>query len=460
MTKPTILIVDDDAILREDLRVTLEGEGYATLEAGDGKDALQKLESETVDMMLLDLYLPRMSGLEVLERSITLHPHLPVVMISGQGSIADAVEATKKGAFDFLEKPLGLDKTLITVRNALQQKMLRMQRDQLLRENQTRYRMVGSHPKMQKVFELIDRAARVDSKVLITGEPGTGKELVARAIHANSARAGNPFIPVNCSAIPETLIESELFGHVRGAFTGAVAERIGRFQRANHGTLFLDEIGDMSLMMQAKVLRVLEDGLVEPVGSHKPVPVDVRLIAATNRDLAAAVAEGTFREDLFYRLNVIHIELPPLRERKEDIRPLAEALLEQVCTDQGLPQKTLSENVWPILYEYEWPGNVRQLRNVIERAAVLSPDVIIDAPIIQESLNINENTGLFGDSFLPLREARAQFERAYILKILRASNFKIADAARILGIERSHLYKKLRQYNISVEEEASAPRSQ
>jgi len=449
------LIVDDNPHVRADLRDAVEGDGYDTDEARDGIEALDKLSRETYDLMLLDLRLPRLDGMEVLDRSIALHPELPIIVISALGTIADAVEATKKGAFDFLEKPLKLEEMLVTIRNAVRQKELLLERNKLLEANRKRYRMVGTHPTMQRIFEIIDRAAQVDSKVLITGEPGTGKELVARAIHSNSRRAAQPFIPVNCSAIPETLIESELFGHVKGAFTGAISERIGRFQRANRGTLFLDEIGEMSLMMQAKILRVLEDGVVEPVGARKGVSVDVRLIAATNRDLQKAVAEGNFREDLFYRLNVIRIDLPPLRERVEDIRPLAEAFLEEICLEQGLPQKTFAQNVWPVMLEYEWPGNVRELRNVVERAAVLTPEVVIESPVVQESIQHANATDEGISNHLSLREARAEFERKYILRVLRECGYKVGEAAKILGLERSHLYKKLRQYNIHLEGEES-----
>ena len=449
--KQLILIVDDNPHICEDLRDIVTGAGYEADVAHDGIEALDKLASRNYDLLLLDLILPRLSGMEVLDRSMALHPELPVIVFSAAGTISDAVEATKKGAFDFLEKPIGLEEILITIRNALRQKELQTERDQLLAENRKRYRMVGTHPKMQRIFELIDRASQVDSKVLVTGEPGTGKELVARAIHTNSRRAHQPFIPVNCSAIPETLIESELFGHERGAFTGAVNTRIGRFQRANGGTLFLDEIGEMSLMMQAKILRVLEDGVVEPVGSLKGVNVDVRLIAATNRDLQLAVAKGEFREDLYYRLNVIRIDLPPLRERKEDIRPLAETFLDEVCIEQGLPQKSFAQNVWPILLEYNWPGNVRELRNVVERAAVLTPEVVIESPVIQESIHhANAMETAIGDH-LPLRDAREQFERKYILRVLLECNYKVGEAADLLGIERSHLYKKLRKYNIPIQ---------
>ncbi len=447
-TKPVILIVDDDPAIRESLQDILVPQGYRCLEARDGVEALEIVRQKPINLMLLDLLMPRMNGLEVLKESIKLRPGMSVIIISAHGTIDKAVQAIKYGAYDFLEKPLEMERTLITVRNALERGLLKQERDRFLSEAKHRYRMIGSDPQMLRIFDLIDRAAKVDSKVLITGEPGTGKELVARAIHLNSRRAAHPFVPVNCSAIPETLVESELFGHTKGAFTGAVAERIGRFQRANRGTLFLDEIGDMSLMMQAKVLRVIEDNIIEPVGADKPLSVDVRIIAATNRNLDEAVEKGDFRNDLFYRLNVIHIYLPPLRERREDIRPLAETFLNEVCLTQGLPQKTFAKNVWSLLQDYDWPGNVRELRNVVERVAVLSPDVVIDTALVQESLSsepVQKDTIEINQT---LREARAKFEREYIIKILAAHGGKISEAAKALGIERSHLYKKMRQYNI------------
>lgn len=445
----TILIVDDDPHIRASLQEILSYQGYHCLEARDGKEALERLSEEGVDLILLDLRLPRLDGMEVLKISLSEHPDLPVVIISGHGTIQQAVEATKLGAYDFLEKPLEAERTLLTVRNALEKSYLKIQRDQLLSEFRQRYRMIGTDPKMQEVFALIDRAARVDSKVLIGGEHGTGKELVARAIHLNSKRAAFPFVPVNCSAIPENLIESELFGYVKGAFTGAVTDRQGKFQQAQGGTLFLDEIGDMSLMMQAKILRVIEDGCVEPVGSRKSVKVDVRIIVATNRDLHAEIQEGNFREDLFYRLNVISIYLPPLRERKEDIQPLAEFFLQEVCATQGLPQKSFSQNVCPVLREYDWPGNVRELRNVVERAAVLTTEPMIEVPILTEALQAKYLTGFLSATKQTLRQAREAFEREFILKTLAAHKGKIQETAQALGIQRSHLWKKMKRYEIS-----------
>lgn len=444
----TLLIVDDDPVIRQSLQEILSYHGYQCLEARDGKEALSIIQDSPVDLILLDLQLPRLNGMEILKRSLASQPDLPVIIISGHGTIQKAVEATKLGAYDFLEKPLEAERTLLTIRHALEKKNLKVQRDYLLKESRQRYRMVGSDPKIQKVFELIDRAARVDSKVLITGEPGTGKELVARAIHFNSDRATHPFVPVNCSAIPETLIESELFGHKKGTFTGAVSDRIGKFEQAEGGTLFLDEIGDMSLMMQAKVLRVIEDGLVEPVGGRNGKKIDVRIIAATNKDLKKEIEAGNFRRDLFFRLNVIPIYLPPLRERKDDIKPLAEYFLEEICAAEGLPRKSFAPHIWPLLINYEWPGNVRELRNVIERAAVLNQDPIIDTLVINEVMHSKHSTPVTVISEQTLREARERFEKDFILRTLVAHDGKINETAKALGIERSHLWKKMKQYGI------------
>jgi len=444
----TILIVDDDPYIRESLQDILSFEGYKCLTARDGLDALEQLDSNSVDLILLDLKLPRLDGMEVLQRSIAARPNVPIVMISGQGTIRLAVEATKRGAFDFLEKPLEADRTLIAIRNALQKRTLQLQRDALLSETQQRYRMIGNDPKMQRVYALIDRASKVSSKVIIIGEPGTGKELVARAIPLNGPRAGFPFVPVNCAAIPESLIESELFGHAKGAFTGATDNKIGKFQQADKGTLFLDEIGDMSLMVQAKVLRAIEDTIIEPVGGLNPIQVDVRIIAATNKDLNEEVKKGNFRQDLLYRLNVITIYLPPLRERRSDICLLAEAFLKEICQAEGLRPKRFAQNVCPILLDYHWPGNIRELRNVVEQAAILTPDAIIEAPIILQAIQSKSRQIAPSPTERTLREARTRFERDFIIKTLAAHEGRIQETADALGIQRSHLWKKMKLYGI------------
>ncbi|MCH8128075.1 sigma-54-dependent Fis family transcriptional regulator [candidate division KSB1 bacterium] len=444
-----ILIVDDDANICESLKDILTFEGFNCVLANDGKEALEIINQQRIDLMLLDIRLPRIDGMEVLKKSISEHSYLPIVMISGQGTIQLAVESTKLGAYDFLEKPLDAERVLITVRNALLTNQLKIQRDKLLTESQLRYKMIGTDSTMQKIFALIDQAANVDSKVLITGESGTGKELVARAIHLNSSRVGNPFIPVNCSAISENLIESELFGHVKGAFTGAISNHLGKFQRANGGTLFLDEVGDMSLMMQAKLLRTIEDNIVEPVGSNKPQEISFRIVCATNKDLRSEIKEGNFREDLYFRINVIPIYLPALRHRHNDIRPLSEFLLQQVCTNEGLPDKRFAENIWPLLMEYDWPGNIRELRNIIERSAVLSNEILIDIPIMHQAMQDGPLNKSDPQREQTLREARAKFEKDFILKTLAAHDGRIQESARSLGIQRSHLWKKMQQYGIN-----------
>ena len=443
-----ILIVDDEKTIRESLKDILDYKGYECFEARDGKEALDIIKRESYDLVLLDIRLPRIDGMEVLKKSLTTNPDLPVIMISGNATIPLAVEATKLGAYDFLEKPLSAERIILTVQNALEKSSLKIQRDYLLAESKNRYRMIGNHPKMQEVFRTIDSAAKVSSKVLITGEPGTGKELVARAIHLNSQRAANPFVPVNCAAIPETLIESELFGHIKGAFTGAIFDRQGKFQQANGGTLFLDEIGDMSLMMQAKVLRVIEDGFVVPVGSNKQSKVDVRIIAATNKDLHKEIDEGNFRSDLFYRLNVIPIYLPPLQQRKDDILLLAEFFLTEICLSEGLPHKTFSPKAFPLLKNNNWNGNVRELRNVIERIAVLNLETIISPALISQALHTKQLAPLKAKSDPSLRTAREKFEKEYILKILAENNSKIQKTADVLGIQRSHLWKKMKRFGI------------
>lgn len=448
---PVILIVDDDPHLRESVREILEYHKYACREARDGKEALDILAAEKVDLALLDLQMPRIDGLEVLKRSMIIKPDLPVIMISLHGTIGSAVEATKLGAYDFIEKPLEAERMLLTIRNALHTSRLREQRDHLLAEVKQRYRMIGSDEKIQNVFALIERAATVDSKVLITGESGVGKDLVARAIHYNSSRAEFPFVVMNCSAIPETLIESELFGYKKGAFSGADHDHPGRFQQAHRGTLFFDEIADMSLMMQAKVLRVLEDGAVMMLGSAETRQVDVRLIAATNKDLQQEIENGNFRSDLYYRLNVIPIHVPPLRERKEDIQPLAEYFLEEICRVQGLSQKCFAGNVWPLLQNHQWPGNVRELNNVVERAAVLSFDRIIDAALLREALQAATPQPPAAKSTSreqTLEEARAAFERAFILKKLNEHDWEIIVTAEALGINRTSLWKKMQMLGI------------
>ncbi len=444
----TILIVDDDIHQRQSLRDVLEYAGYAVEEAADGKVALEVLSQRRVDLMLLDLDMPRLPGIEVLRRAASEHPEVQTVIISGKGTIQTAVQATKLGAYDFLEKPLEAERTLLTVRNALEKSSLLRQRDRLLNEARERYKMVGASQAMQNIFRIIDKAGATQSKVLVTGENGTGKEMIARAIHHNSSRAAGPFVTVNCAAIPENLIESELFGHEKGAFTGAQNLHRGKFEQANGGTLFLDEIGDMTLMMQAKTLRALNDGVIDRVGSEKSIAVDIRVIAATNKNLEAELEEGNFREDLFYRLNVIAIHVPPLRERREDIPDLVNCFLTLFCQENGLPVKKLDRGALTLLVEHDWPGNVRQLRNIIERLVVLSDGESISPREVSEALKKFSSSPPPSPIYATLREARAQFEREFILKTLISNNWKIQETAAVLGIERTNLWKKMRRYGI------------
>ncbi len=385
--KNYILLVDDDPFFRESLNDILLDEGYATAQAGDGKTALDMLkQTNRYDLMLLDLDLPRINGMEVMQKVARSRPELPVIIISGTGTIPVAVEATKIGAYDFIEKDDDPRKTLVKVRNALEKSHLLRQRNRLLAEQKERYKMVGSSAAMADIFQFIDRAAKNSSKVLISGDSGTGKEMIARAIHNNSERAGGPFVAVNCAAVPENLIESELFGHERGAFTGAHARKIGKFEAAHTGTLFLDEIGYTSLMMQAKILRALEDNVIERVGSTKPTAIDVRIVAATNKNLEQEMAEGNFREDLYWRLAVLTLHVPPLRRRREDIADLVQHFLTQFCAQEALPRKRLSPGAQRLLLEHDWPGNIRQLRNVIERLTMLVDDDTISAKHVAEAL--------------------------------------------------------------------------
>ena len=445
---PQILVVDDDPHIRTGLTDILEHDGYETSGVGDGKTALNAIESIDPDLVLLDLQLPRVGGMDVLRQVSAEHAHVPVVIISGKGTIQTAVEATKLGAYDFLEKPVDAQRTLITVRNALEKSRLQRQRDRLVNEAKDRYRMIGSSPPMQRIYTLIDKAATAPSKVLITGENGTGKELVARAIHHNGPRAGEPFVTVNCAAIPESLIESELFGHEKGAFTGAEGARKGKFEQADGGTLFLDEVGDLSLAAQAKTLRALQEGVIQRIGSEQPKAVDVRVIAATNKDLKAAIDEGEFREDLYWRLNVIAVHVPPLRQRRSDIPDLVNHFLDRFSEENGLPRRTIGAAAMADLVNRDWSGNVRELRNMVERLVVLSEDETIDAATLQHVMGaraaLHDEAGA-----TDLRSARARFERLYIQQVLKEHGGVITRAAEALGIDRSYLWKKMQQYDLS-----------
>jgi two-component system nitrogen regulation response regulator NtrX len=469
---PTVLVVDDEKNIRRTLDMVLTGAGYSVLGASTAEDALEMLKSpkQPVDLVILDLKLPGMNGLEALDklRRDDATRELPVVVISGHATVHDAVSAIKLGATDFFEKPLNRDRILVSVQNCIRTARLSRTVEQMRAELEQRYEMIGTSASMQKLFGEIDKVAPTKASVLITGESGTGKELVSRAIHRLSPRKDEPFIKVNCAAIPRELIESELFGHERGSFTGAQVRKRGFFEQAHGGTLFLDEIGDMDLAAQAKVLRAVQNGEVARVGSEHVLQVDVRVLAATNKDLDKEVGAGHFREDLFFRLNVFPVHVPTLRDRRGDIRLLAETFIASFCNENGLRPKRADPAVFEALARRAWPGNVRELKNVVERAAILSSDVITiaDLPEDPHESPFDDEEGIEGDEGrasskppapaaikpggerLTLREYRDAAERAYILETLQVLEWNISKAAVTLGVERTNLHKKIRGYGI------------
>jgi len=447
MTRPRTLIVDDDPFVREGLREILEHEGHTAFEAGDGKTALDILEHESVDLLLLDLQLPRISGLEVLRTLMDRGTDMPVVIISGKGSIPTAVESIRLGAVDFIEKPVDGERVLNAVRRCLDQSARRRARVCSLDAARSRYGMIGTSSAIQVVYAAIDRAAPTRARVLIEGESGTGKEMVAAAIHRLSGSANAPFVAVNCAAIPESLIESELFGHEAGAFTDARAARRGSLELADGGTLFLDEVADMSLMTQAKLLRAIEAQEFRRVGGERTIRSDFRVISATNRDLLGEVELGNFRDDLFYRLGVIRIAVPPLRDRPEDIGDLAEYFLElQGAHNVADASRRLTSGARSALQAHPWPGNVRELSNVIENVVTLCRAGNIDGAMVCEALSSVRPSMVIPST--GLREARADFERQFITTALEVHQWRIRETAESLGINRSHLWKKMRRLKI------------
>jgi DNA-binding NtrC family response regulator len=474
-----ILVIDDEKNIRRTLRMVLEGEGWEVSEAGSGGEAESELGGGRFDAVLLDVKLGEANGIEILSRlkrgELGGDPDVPVIMISGHATVEDAVRATRLGAFDFLEKPLDRERVIVTVRNALERRAMTREVSRLRREVAGKYQMIGNAPVMQELFRQIAKVAPTTGRVLITGESGTGKELIARAVHDASPRAKQAFVKVNCAAIPPELIESELFGHERGAFTGAVGKKRGLFEVAHEGTIFLDEIGDMAPNAQAKVLRVLQQGELVRVGGEKVIQVDCRVIAATNKDLAEEVAAGRFREDLYFRLNVIPLRSPSLRERSEDVPLLAEAFVKQCCEENGFRPKRISEEVLERLASYAWPGNVRELKNVIERLVIMSDDEITErdlppylggagpavrvlppsapaAPGAPAPAPGEEALDVRRWSQLSLREFRDESEREFIKLKLREFDWNISRTAQALGIERTNLHKKLRALGIEREE--------
>jgi two-component system nitrogen regulation response regulator NtrX len=449
---PSILIVDDEPGVRSALGGVLRDEGYDVDAVDSGETCLERLSRQAYDVVVLDIWLPGMDGLQTLARMRERQVDTQVVIISGHGNIESAVRAIKMGAFDFVEKPLSLEKTVLVVRNALRQRNLEAENRALRARVDAQHTMVGDSYAMLKLREQVAMAAPTNGRVLIFGENGTGKELVARNIHQMSRRRAGPFVEVNCAAIPEDLIESELFGHVRGAFTGAVADRRGKFELAHGGTIFLDEIADMSLKTQAKVLRVLQEQIMEPVGGSNRIKVDARVLAATNKDLTGEIRAGRFREDLYFRLNVVPIFVPPLRDRQEDIPLFADFFMAVLAREYGRRPKTFESDALVALRQYSWPGNVRELRNVIERLMIMVPGDRIssrDVTFLDQGPPADGRAATQILSSAPLHEARDQFERDYILRALAAQQGNISRTADVLGIERSNLYRKMRSFGIA-----------
>src|SRR3954469_17189006 len=477
MPKSRILVVDDEVAIRESLRMTLEYEGYECILASTGQEALSLVERDSPDLVLLDVKMPGMDGIDVLERLRAMNEALPVIVVSGHGTISTAVEATKKGAFDFIEKPFASDRVLVSLRNALDQRQLRDENRVLKRAVEVRHQMVGESGALKQVMAAVGRAAPTNATVLIQGESGVGKELVARTIHRNSLRSRDRFVQVNCAAIPEELIESELFGHEKGSFTGATEKQVGKFEQADRGTIFLDEVGDMSAKTQAKVLRVLQEGEVERLGSARTIKVDVRVIAATNKNLEEEIEKGHFREDLYFRLAVIPIQVPPLRERPGDVQLLVRHYMEYFSRENNVRPKRITPAALDALGRYRWKGNIRELRNTVERLHIMTSGDVIDVADLPESVRspvawpaAGSAGGMGGASGVAatkpaaaegsgdpkagtLREFKENAERMFLVGKLRENGWNISKTAEVIGTPRSNLYKKLEQYQITQEQD-------
>jgi len=452
--KSRILVIDDEAEIRRSVRMILEYEGYELIEASSGPEGLAMAEREAPDLVFLDIKMPGMDGLDALQRIKASNETLPIVIISGHGTVSTAVEATKAGAFDFIEKPLASERVLVTIRNALDQTRLRDENKSLKRAVEVRHQMIGESQPLRQVWDAIKRAAPTNATVLLLGESGSGKELVARSIHRNSLRSRDRFVQVNCAAIPEELIESELFGHEKGSFTGATEKQIGKFEQADHGTIFLDEVGDMSAKTQAKVLRVLQEGEVERLGSARTIKVDVRVIAATNKDLEAEIEKGTFREDLYFRLSVIPIRVPPLRDRPEDIPALVRHFAELFSRDNNRRPQRFTPASLEHMQKARWKGNVRELRNTVERLIIMTPGDAIDVDDLRDIVRLESKAGpADNEKERPgtLREFKESAERTFLVGKLRENNWNISKTAEVIGTPRSNLYKKLEQYGITQE---------
>jgi two-component system nitrogen regulation response regulator NtrX len=469
--KPRILVIDDEAAIRDSLRMILEYEHYEFSGAGSGPDGIAQVRRDPPDMVVLDIKMPGTNGLETLAEIRKIDESLPVAMISGHGTITDAMQATRLGAFDFIEKPFTSERVLVTVQKGLELRSLRRENRELKLAMEAKYEIVGNSPSLRKVLEAVQRAAPTNATVMLLGESGVGKELVARTVHRNSPRAGQRFIQVNCAAIPEELIESELFGHEKGSFTGATEKQIGKFEQADRGTIFLDEVGDMSAKTQAKVLRVLQEQEVERLGSARTIKVDVRVIAATNKNLEEAIQHGEFREDLFFRLNVIPILVPPLRERRDDIPLLVQHFAKLTSEEHNLKPKRFDPRAMEALQRYRWRGNIRELRNTIERLMIMAPGDLVRAEDLPAEVRGDggprpaapEPAAVAGQGSRPetptvqtpppgtLREFKEAAERAFLVEKLRDNNWNISKTAEALDTPRSNLYKKLEQYGIKQE---------
>ena len=453
MKQPQILIIDDDPAITGSVSGLLEDEGYVTVTAQNGKEGLARAKDKEVALVLLDVYMPGMNGLEVLTALRKMAPQAGVVMISGEADIDTAVKATKAGALDFIEKPLQPERLLVSIKNALNLVSLRSENIRLSQELRKKQVMIGESGPMKRLWENIERAAPSKGRVLICGENGTGKELVAAAIHENSPRKARPFVKLNCAAIPKDLIESELFGHEKGAFTGATTRKEGKFELADTGSLLLDEIGDMSLDTQAKLLRVLEENEFEHLGGKTSIKVDVRVISSTNKNLAREIKDGNFREDLFFRISVIPVEVPPLRERKEDIPLLVDHFIRVFCEENNKPPKEMSEGAVKVLMSYHWPGNVRELKNLVERLVIMTDEKSIKethvTPLLSEAKVVTADK--------PLGDLVESFEKSLIISELKRTAWNVSQAASRLGIDRANLHRKMRRYGIQRESADTEP---
>lgn len=445
-----ILVIDDEAAIRETLKDILEYEKYRVTTAEDGNKGLQLLQRGSFDAVLCDVKMPGIDGMELLDRAQALAPDVPIIMISGHGTVEMAIEATKKGAYDFITKPPDLNRLLITIRNAVDRNNLVAETKVLKRKVSKTYDIIGETPAITKIKDTIEKVAPTDARVLITGENGTGKELVARWIHEKSSRADMPLVEVNCASIPTELIESELFGHEKGSFTSAIKQRIGKFEQAHGGTLFLDEIGDMSMAAQAKVLRAIQEGKIARVGGDKEIKVDVRIVAATNKNLLEEIEKGNFRMDLYHRLSVILIHVPSLNERKEDIPLIAQNFLEEITEENGMTDKKFTSDALEALQEVNWTGNIRELRNVVERLIILSGEKITGDDVYIYSNPAQRGSDPFGvvDNFEKLQDFRDWAEKVFIERKLIQNGWNVAKTAQEIDIQRSHLYNKIDKYSL------------